>query len=116
MQKVNQFFSSKPDSAKRKQVFNFDTDDDAVFDNVFAAELMRYAAWRAFIVTQRRFLGFALQDVRPGDVVCVVRGSLKPLILRQLPHGRYELVGECYVHGIMDGSFAGVGSSRQVVY
>lgn len=107
IQKVDHFFTSEPELTKKKRVTNFDYDIDIMLAyNVFSAQLMRCASWRSFVVTERGFLGLAPRDVRSGDVVCVVRGSQKPLILRPLPHGRYQLVGECYVHGIMDGSFA----------
>jgi hypothetical protein len=50
---------------------------------------------------------------KPGDSVCLVFGADVPFVLRKAPtkqssekYGRkqcYNLVGECYVHGIMDG-------------
>jgi hypothetical protein len=40
-----------------------------------------------------------------GDVVSVLRGGNVPFVLRQRHEVSYGLVGEAYVHGIMDGSF-----------
>jgi hypothetical protein len=38
-----------------------------------------------------------------GDVICIFQGGPVPFVLRQLGGDEYLLVGECYVHGIMDG-------------
>ena len=38
-----------------------------------------------------------------GDVVCVILGCNSPLLLRPLSNGNYTVVGECYIHGFMNG-------------
>jgi hypothetical protein len=38
-----------------------------------------------------------------GDMVCIVGGAQVPLILREENKGILKFIGECYVHGIMDG-------------
>ena len=38
-----------------------------------------------------------------GDIVCVLFGSDMPVVLREIGGKRYVLVGDCYVHGIMNG-------------
>jgi hypothetical protein len=45
---------------------------------------------------------------REGDLVCVLYGVGVPLVTRAMKEREdrrqeYELVGECYIHGIMDG-------------
>jgi hypothetical protein len=49
------------------------------------------------------YVGLGPPDIRKGDVVCVFLGSDLPHILRKLDQSGYQLVGEAYVHGIMDG-------------
>jgi hypothetical protein len=61
--------------------------------------------YRSFIVTERGYLGLGRNSTQRGDTVCVLRGGNVPFILRKKDDGYYELVGEAYVHGIMDGSF-----------
>ena len=40
--------------------------------------------------------------MKPGDIICVLFGGKMPFCLR--PWGDcYLLVGECYVHGLMNG-------------
>ena len=46
-------------------------------------------------------------EVREGDMVCVLFGCSVPVVLRREQHlGEqlyYKFIGECYVHGMMDG-------------
>ncbi|KAH6692871.1 heterokaryon incompatibility protein-domain-containing protein [Leptodontidium sp. MPI-SDFR-AT-0119] len=77
---------------------------------------------RKFAVTKGGYMAVvpALSEV--GDLVSVVCGSRYPLLLRKKPGVQYqngemrafhELVGECYVHGIMDGEMMNVETSVQ---
>ncbi|KAE9981156.1 hypothetical protein EG328_011832 [Venturia inaequalis] len=40
--------------------------------------------------------------ILPDDVVCVMFGGIVPFVLRPA-QGHYQLVGDAYVHGVMDG-------------
>jgi hypothetical protein len=57
---------------------------------------------RVMFVTSTGWLGLAPYGTREGDVVFVAIGADVPYVLRACEDG-YELVGECYVQGIMDG-------------
>ena len=61
-------------------------------------------------------LGLGPLDVRNGDLVCVIVDGDVPFVIRkagangsgrfqQQSETQYQLVGECYIHGIMDGEF-----------
>ncbi|KAF2097552.1 HET-domain-containing protein [Rhizodiscina lignyota] len=39
----------------------------------------------------------------PGDLLCILFGAQTPFVLRPFKPGVYRLIGECYVHGVMDG-------------
>ena len=43
------------------------------------------------------------RDIREGDIVCVILGCSKPLILRHHGASRYAIVGECFMDGVMTG-------------
>ena len=53
-------------------------------------------------VTSTGWLGLAPYGTIEGDVVFVAVGADVPYILRSCEDW-YELIGECYVQGIMDG-------------
>ncbi|KAK4915179.1 hypothetical protein LTR49_016688 [Elasticomyces elasticus] len=60
---------------------------------------------RLFTMTDRR-IGLGPQVMEPGDVVAVVYGSLRPIVLRPLlDEGHYQVCGEAHVDDIMDGQW-----------
>jgi hypothetical protein len=57
---------------------------------------------RRLIRTQNGYIGLAPQLVHQGDSIALMKGAKTPFILR--PSGRsWEIVGECYIYGIMYG-------------
>jgi hypothetical protein len=49
-------------------------------------------------------LGLAPPNARMGDIVCILFGCSVPVLLRPVGKGQHHiLVGECYLHGMMDG-------------
>ena len=45
-------------------------------------------------------------DVKAGDMICIIFGCSVPVVLRKVSTGgasHFEFIGECYVHGMMDG-------------
>lgn len=58
-----------------------------------------------FIVTEDNFLGLGNATMLPGDMVYVLAGGSHPFVIRpEVGHSQhYKLIGECYLHGIMDG-------------
>ena len=71
---------------------------------------VRTVVWnRVFVTSEKdnRF-GLAPQDTRPGDFLCILYGCSVPVIVREcigengaLKH--YQLIGETYIYGLMDG-------------
>jgi hypothetical protein len=57
----------------------------------------------------RAILGTGPEGLCVGDVVCVLFGGDVPFILRPSPQGNYQLIGECYVSGIMRGEALDMG-------
>lgn len=57
---------------------------------------------RAFC-TSKGYLGLGPRHLQPGDHVVIVHGSTVPFILRSIEENKFTLIGEAYVHGIMDG-------------
>ncbi|KAF2848775.1 HET-domain-containing protein [Plenodomus tracheiphilus IPT5] len=70
---------------------------------------------RRFVVTEKGRLGFVPLAAGLGDVVAVLAGAHVPYVLRSEGEGGgdgscYSVVGDAYVHGIMDGEgFVGDG-------
>ncbi|KAE8447150.1 hypothetical protein EG329_011134 [Mollisiaceae sp. DMI_Dod_QoI] len=58
---------------------------------------------RKHFVTASGYQGIGPAQMGPDDVVLVVFGGRCPYVIREIEPGAYRLVGECYVHGMMDG-------------
>ncbi|KAE9370097.1 HET-domain-containing protein, partial [Stipitochalara longipes BDJ] len=58
---------------------------------------------RKFFITREGHFGIGPAALKKGDELFVLRGSLWPLALRPRNNGNYELIGDCYLHGFMDG-------------
>jgi hypothetical protein len=57
---------------------------------------------RCFLELNNTLIGVGSDTTRAGDLVVVFFGGRVPFILRQ-NEKCYALLGECYMHGIMDG-------------
>ena len=58
---------------------------------------------RSLITTAEGHLGLVPKATEVGDVICVMLGCSIPLVLRQKNALRYELIGPCFLDGIMSG-------------
>jgi hypothetical protein len=67
----------------------------------FSDTVTRAVMGRRIFITNRGHMGLAPSSIIVGDMVCVILGCQVPLIIRNV--NRYQvLVGEAYVHGMMD--------------
>ncbi|PVH80545.1 hypothetical protein DL98DRAFT_515399 [Cadophora sp. DSE1049] len=57
---------------------------------------------RVLFQTGKGYIALGPVITQPGDIVCLFHGGNVPYVLRPTA-GYYQLVGECYVHGIMNG-------------
>ena len=70
--------------------------------SLFQAYMGYVAPRRKFFTTHNGLIGLGPRSIKPGDSVCILSGGLVPFILREDGSG-YRLVGESYVHGLMEG-------------
>ncbi|KAK1830665.1 heterokaryon incompatibility protein-domain-containing protein [Podospora conica] len=64
----------------------------------------RVTSHRALFVTEGGYMGLASWNAQVGDQVVVLKGGKTPFLVRPVgDEGRFELVGEAYVQGIMMG-------------
>lgn len=72
-------------------------------DKDFLGHVSYYGWGRCFFTTEDGKTGWAPKAARTGDIVCVILGCAAPVVLRKTEGARYQVVGECYMDGIMDG-------------
>jgi hypothetical protein len=58
---------------------------------------------RRLFETSRGFMGLGPPAAQVGDQVCLLLGGQVLYVLRDRGYGHREFIGECYVHGMMDG-------------
>ncbi|KAL2163257.1 hypothetical protein VTH06DRAFT_5313 [Thermothelomyces fergusii] len=69
----------------------------------FASAMKAACSGRPYVSTDEGLLGLGCPGVQAGDVVCVLYGTTVPYVLRPRPDGAMSLVGDAYIHGVMDG-------------
>lgn len=69
---------------------------------LYQAALGYMAPHRKFFTTKKGTIGLGPRSMRPGDLVCILSGCRVPFILRA-EGPNFRLVGESYVHGLMEG-------------
>lgn len=65
--------------------------------------VVKWHQGRRFAITDSGDFAAVPRAARKGDVVCIFNGGRVPYVLRPGKDGRYTLVGECYVDGMMRG-------------
>jgi hypothetical protein len=73
---------------------------------------------RRICITDRGYIGMAPHLAEQGDLLCFIFGSQVPFLLRHVEDSkemRYRLVGECYIHGMMDGEAFNLGCEETYI-
>ncbi|KAN0108649.1 Heterokaryon incompatibility protein (HET) domain containing protein [Hyaloscypha variabilis] len=73
---------------------------------VYYASFRRTCSGRRFFITKKGYFGMGPAELSEGDQVYILAGGKVPLVLRPVSGSQpdtFELVGDCYIHGVMDG-------------
>jgi len=111
----NQYMVDEPDPGKRGLVrrstpMTLEQEDKLKGINV---SVQTATTGRVFFITEQGYMGLGPAHVEIGDDVAVLAGGHTPFILRPTQEKEidrdygvqqcYKLIGDCYVHGLMDG-------------
>ncbi|MCJ1352607.1 MAG: hypothetical protein MMC33_002591 [Icmadophila ericetorum] len=69
---------------------------------MYTVNLMTQHNRRPFISTEG-LVGLVPSLAKEGDMVCIVQGATMPFVFRERYSGMWELIGEAFVHLVMDG-------------
>jgi hypothetical protein len=58
---------------------------------------------RSFCTTKQNRICSCMNKIETGDVIAAFRGGDRLYVLRPAEDGRYRVVGDVYVHGLMNG-------------
>lgn len=76
---------------------------------------------REIFSTKSGLIGIGPPYIQPGDLLCIIIGAQSPFLVRRCmsPTAEsapvYELVGDCYVHGLMNGEGLGMGKEEDII-
>lgn len=90
----------------------FDHETCSIITDSLCSELVAESTKTRLFTTDNSaaILGTGPEWMPVGDVVCVLFGSKAPFILREVGNGgHWKVIGECYVHGIMQGQALDMG-------
>lgn len=68
---------------------------------------------RGFATTRSGYIGLVSPKAQVGDLIVVIMGARIPFVIRKA-QGGYLLVGDAYVHGLMEGEALRRSDLRQV--
>ncbi|KAG9245840.1 heterokaryon incompatibility protein-domain-containing protein [Calycina marina] len=82
----------------------------------FLSRVQSVIGGRKFLVTKNGLKGLVPRETQHNDTICVLYGCSVPVVLRaqedmEKKTSYWEVVGECYVHGMMNGEFFDRGRS-----
>jgi len=80
--------------------------DNAKYCVRLSSEIVGKSLGRLPFLTKTGHLALSSEHVERGDVVALIKGAQVPFVLRRQSDGRYGLISEAYVDGIMDGEAA----------
>lgn len=80
--------------------------------NVFATAARRFTAGRQLFVTKDGRVGLGPASMDVGDRLLLVAGARMLFVVREIQEGMFELVGETYLHGCMDGELVNRGVAQ----
>ncbi|KAH6612465.1 heterokaryon incompatibility protein-domain-containing protein [Boeremia exigua] len=80
------------------QWFDLPETSQLYFETVYTA-----LQGRRLFKTQTGHLGLSTTGTQIGDILCVLLGAQRPVILRPAADNTYLVVGSCYAHGLMNG-------------
>jgi hypothetical protein len=69
---------------------------------LYLSTMLNHARQRRFFLSSEKYMGMGPAAMQKGDIICIFYGGRVPYIVRPTAE-YYELVGECYAHGLMDG-------------
>lgn len=100
LEEIDQFIVPKKDTKTSYRVA----------EQVFHAGFKKYYPQRQLFRTEAGYLGLGPLSLAAGDEVWIINGARTPFILRPVADEgikvAFELVGECYIHGVMNGEAA----------
>ena len=70
---------------------------------VYADTVFSATSGRRFCITKEGYMGLVPTSTKIGDSIVLLSGGLTPYVVRRRRNGTWDFLGECYIHGLMNG-------------
>ncbi|KAI1174997.1 heterokaryon incompatibility protein-domain-containing protein [Nemania sp. FL0916] len=100
---TSRYFKRVESVVWNRRVFELRLDDQSDGEGSDAENVRKRTTDKDKQATPDPIFGLAPQGCKVSDVVCILFGCSVPVILSRENEGRYRVVGEAYVHGMMGG-------------
>lgn len=72
---------------------------------------------RRVFITDLGYIGLGPPEICSGDIICIIHWASTLFLVRPgtLSEGIFALVGESYIHGLMDGEGLKLGQLQNIV-
>ncbi|KAI0003465.1 heterokaryon incompatibility protein-domain-containing protein [Xylariaceae sp. FL0662B] len=110
--------STDPDSGREEENTGQNDRTPTAMNFAGATEYMAAVAkmgGRRPFLSETGYVGLGPSGLEPGDTIAIPYGSRVPFALRHQTDDTYQVVGELYVYGIMDGEFMKVHRKETVL-
>jgi hypothetical protein len=62
---------------------------------------------RRFLITEKGYMGLGPRETKVGDRIVILQGHRAPIVARHATSKHWRVVGDSYIHGIMEGEVFG---------
>lgn len=99
----------------REMIARYKNEISGYEDPIRTAAFTRYNTAMQYLyglrpfISKHGYVGLAPEHAMRGDRICLIFGAIMPFVLRRVPGRGFEIVGEAYVHGVMDGEAMEMG-------
>ena len=105
-----------PIQGKRRQILQLAKQHNKLWPQPVDDYLAYARLWsqqRTLIYSQGGYIGLAPSSTLPEDKICILYGCHVPVILRPQADGSYTLIGDTYIHALMDGEAVAAGAESK---
>ncbi|KAI3326744.1 HET-domain-containing protein [Xylariaceae sp. AK1471] len=79
-----------------------DSQNDPIYEERETANTIQKVRGRRLFTTTNGYIGTAPAGIQPGDTICIILGAYSPIALRPTSSSLFQVIGECYIHGLED--------------
>lgn len=102
-QQIREWAAKAKEDGKSDEEIAMTSQNDQQAFNEFMGGHSRWTMNRRFFKSEAGRFGWAVDGAQVGDYIVVLGGGDHPFLMRSAPSETFTIVGDCYLHGVMEG-------------